>query len=81
MFFALAPYRLFQVILIERDEDKWAASLERHLGVEHKEFKEMSWWRLYNWIYTKIFNHSSAAMGVYMDFYRPLALGKRGTNR
>lgn len=69
-----------KVILIERDEDKWAASLERHIGVEHKEFKEMMFWRCYTWLYSKIMNHSSAAMGVYMDFYRPLALGPEARN-
>ena len=37
-------------------------------------------WRCYNWIYTKVFNHSSKAMGVYMDFMRPLALGPEARN-
>lgn len=69
-----------KVILIERDEDKWANSMEKHLAVEHKEFKEMMFWRCYNWIYSKVFNHSSQAMGVYMDFMRPLALGPEARN-
>jgi len=69
-----------KVILIERDEDKWANSLEKHIGVEHAEFKEMMFWRCYTWIYSKIMNHSSVAMGVYMDFMRPLALGPEARN-
>ena len=40
----------------------------------------MMFWRCYNWIYSKVFNHSSQAMGVYMDFMRPLALGPEARN-
>lgn len=69
-----------KVILVLRDEDKWAASLERHLQVERAQFKEMGWWRLHRTIYSWIFNHSCQTMEVYMDWMRPLLMGPEARN-
>lgn len=68
------------MILVLRDEDKWAASVTRHLQVEREQFKEMMWWRLHGGIYRWIFNHSSRAMSLYMDWFRPLMVGPESRN-
>lgn len=68
------------MILVLRDEDKWAASVHKHLKVEREQFKEMMWWRLHGGIYRWIFNHSSRAMGLYMDWIRPLLIGPEARN-
>ena len=58
------------VILTVRDEEKWVKSIEKHLAVERAQFKEMVWWRRFPNLYSLVFNHSSKAMGVYMDWIR-----------
>jgi len=40
----------------------------------------MMWWRLHGGIYSWIFNHSSRAMGLYMDWIRPLLIGPESRN-
>ena len=61
---------LLIVILVLRDEEKWITSVQKHLQVEREQFKEMSWWRNWQTLYSFIFNHSSQAMGIYMDWIR-----------
>lgn len=69
-----------KVILCLRDEDKWAKSVEKHLQVEREQFKEMMWWRLHSGLYRWIFNHSSRAVGLYMDWIRPILIGPESRN-
>ncbi|CAG5104101.1 Oidioi.mRNA.OKI2018_I69.chr1.g1094.t1.cds [Oikopleura dioica] len=69
-----------KVILAIRDEDKWANSVVKHLAVEREQFKEMGWWRLHSGIYKWVFNHSSRAVGLYMDWIRPLSIGAESRN-
>ncbi|CAG5080481.1 Oidioi.mRNA.OKI2018_I69.PAR.g9609.t1.cds [Oikopleura dioica] len=69
-----------KVILVLRDEDKWATSVAKHLQVERDTFREMGWWRLNNGIYRWVFNHAAQAMGLYMDWIRPLLLGPESRN-
>lgn len=69
-----------KVILIERNEDKWIASCKNHLDVEREQFKELGYWRKYQAVTSLIFNHSSRAVSIYMDWIRPLVLGPEPPN-
>lgn len=51
-----------------------------HRQVEREQFQEMMWWRLHGGIYRWIFNHSSRAMSLYMDWIRPLLIGPEARN-
>ena len=54
--------------------------MKKHLAVEREQFREMSWWRNWQTLYSFIFNHSSQAMGIYMDWIRPLVIGPESRN-
>jgi len=69
-----------KVILVERDPEKWRASLEKHVAVERAQFLEMWFHRCFGPLYRFVFNHSSKPFRVYMDFIRPLVLGPEDAN-
>jgi len=69
-----------KVIHVVRDDEKWWASLEKHIQVEREQFLEMWFHRAFGPIYRFIFNHSSKPFTTYMDFYRPLVIGAEDPN-
>jgi len=69
-----------KVILVIRNDESWAKAMSNHIAVERKQFLEMWFQRCFGPLYRKVFNHSSKAFDVYMDFFRPLALGPEDPN-
>ena len=59
-----------KVILVVRDEKSWEKAVLNHISVERKLFLEMWFQRCFGPIYRRIFNHSSKAFDMYMDFFR-----------
>lgn len=64
-----------KVILVVRDDQKWINSLQNHLVVERQQFWEMWFHRCFGPVYRWVFNHSSDAVTMYMDYFRTNLIG------
>jgi len=69
-----------KVILVVRDDASWEKAVLNHISIERKQFLEMWFQRCFGSIYRKVFNHSSRAFDIYMDFFRSMALGPEDPN-